>query len=49
VSEDGRPEGCIVAVFVLVQELRIGEVRLMTALEATVRSARVSLTSRTVA
>jgi hypothetical protein len=39
----------MVAVFVLVQELRTGEVRLMTALEATLRSARVSLTFRAVA
>ncbi len=39
----------MVAVFVLVQELRIGEVRLMTAFEATVRSARISLTPRAVA
>jgi hypothetical protein len=44
-----QPEPCMVAVFVLDQELSTREVRLMTALKATVRSARVSLTSRAVA
>jgi abortive infection bacteriophage resistance protein len=39
----------MVAVFVFDQELRTGEVGLMTALEATVRSARAFLTSRAVA
>lgn len=46
----GRSERCTVAVFVLDQELRTTtEVRLMTALKATGRSTRVSLTSWAVA
>ncbi|GHH24141.1 hypothetical protein Srubr_60850 [Streptomyces rubradiris] len=45
----GQPEPCMVVVFVFDQELSSREVRLMTALKATVRSARVCLTSRAVA
>lgn len=46
---DECSDRCRVVAFVRDQELRTREVRLMTALKATVCSARVSLTSRAVA